>query len=248
AEAQTVVAEPVGVPPLIGRVGRLLDHALRAQRAQPRRQDVGGDPLRPAQELVEVPPAAQQVAHDQQRPAIADEVQRAGDGTVGATHLPRLLRALHHPTFYLRSASFAIQYLHSASDVAGAWFTARAPSVTPLQARAGDHHLGRRKEPDMSDTPILVTGAAGGQQGSPGNWVARFLLERGLPVRAFVHRIHQRSDELSALGAEVVQGDLLDIASVRRATAGVRRAYFVYPVRPGYLEATATFARAAKDP
>lgn len=28
AEAQTVVAEPVGVPPLIGRVGRLFDQAL----------------------------------------------------------------------------------------------------------------------------------------------------------------------------------------------------------------------------
>src|SRR5262245_15983596 len=99
----------------------------------------------------------------------------------------------------------------------------------------------------MADTPILVTGAAGGQQGSTGNWVARFLLERGLRVRAFVHRIDQRSDELSALGAEVVQGDLLDIASVRRATAGVRRAYFLYPVRPGLLEATTTFAVAAKD-
>src|SRR5262249_59263039 len=107
---------------------------------------------------------------------------------------------------------------------------------------------GRRKEPDMSDTPILVTGAAAGQQGSTGNWVARFLLERGLRVRAFVHRIDQRSDELSALGAEVVQGDLLDIASVRRATAALHPAHFVYPVRPGFLEATATFARAAKDP
>ncbi|MCW2929541.1 MAG: hypothetical protein JWM19_503 [Actinomycetia bacterium] len=66
-------------------------------------------------------------------------------------------------------------------------------------------------------------------------------------MRAFVHRIDQRSDELSALGAEIVQGDLLDIASVRRATAGVRRAYFVYPVRAGLLEATTTFAVAAKD-
>src|SRR5262249_57320410 len=129
AEAQTLVAEPVGVPPVIGRVGRLLDQALRAQRAQPRRQDVGGDPLRRAQELVEVPPAAQQVPHDQQGPAIADEVQGAGDGTVGATHRPRFLRALHNPTFYLHSASFAIHYLHSASDVAGGWFTAPAPSL-----------------------------------------------------------------------------------------------------------------------
>src|SRR5262249_47779438 len=107
--------------------------------------------------------------------------------------------------------------------------------------------LGRRKEPDMFDTPILVTGAAGGQQGSTGNSVARFLLERGLRVRAFVHRIDQRSDELSARGAEVMQGDLLDIASVGRARAGVRRAFFVCPVRPGLLEATTTFAVAAKD-
>jgi uncharacterized protein YbjT (DUF2867 family) len=86
-----------------------------------------------------------------------------------------------------------------------------------------------------------------GSEGSTGNRVSRFLLERGLRVGAFVHRIDQRSDELSALGAEVVQGDLLDIASVRRATAGVRRAYFVYPVRAGLLEATTTFAVAAKD-
>ena len=106
---------------------------------------------------------------------------------------------------------------------------------------------GEEKELDMSDRPILVTGAAGGPQGSTGNWISRFLLERGLRVRAFVHRIDQRSDELAALGAEVVQGDLLDIGSVRRVTAGVLRAYFVYPVRAGLLEATTTFAVAAKD-
>jgi hypothetical protein len=44
----------------------------------------------------------------------------------------------------------------------------------------------------MSDAPILVTGAAGGPQGSSGNWVSRFLLERGVRVRAFVHRIDER--------------------------------------------------------
>jgi uncharacterized protein YbjT (DUF2867 family) len=106
---------------------------------------------------------------------------------------------------------------------------------------------GEDKELVMSERPILVTGAAGGPQGSSGNWISRFLLERGLPVRAFVHRIDERSDELSALGAEVVQGDLLDIASVRRALAGVRRAYFAYPVQAGLLEATTIFAVAAKD-
>jgi hypothetical protein len=99
---------------------------------------------------------------------------------------------------------------------------------------------GEDKELVMSERPILVTGAAGGPQGSSGNWISRFL-------RAFVHRIDERSDELSALGAEVVQGDLLDIASVRRALACVRRAYFAYPVQAGLLEATTIFAVAAKD-
>ena len=36
--------------------------------------------------------------------------------------------------------------------------------------------------------PILVTGAAGGTQGSTGRLVASLLLEQGLPVRALVHR------------------------------------------------------------
>lgn len=109
-------------------------------------------------------------------------------------------------------------------------------------ARSREQDVERRRDRNTSDTPILVTGAAGGQrgstgfntgsEGSTGNVVARLLLESGLPVRAFVHRIDERSDELSALGAEVVNGDLLDIASVRRAVAGVRRAYFVYQSHP----------------
>ncbi len=37
--------------------------------------------------------------------------------------------------------------------------------------------------------PILVTGAAGGMQGSTGRQVASLLMERGIPVRAFVHKL-----------------------------------------------------------
>jgi hypothetical protein len=48
---------------------------MLAQGAQPRRQNVCGYSLRRAQEIVEVPLATQQVTHDQQRPAIADDVQ-----------------------------------------------------------------------------------------------------------------------------------------------------------------------------
>ena len=48
-------------------------------------------------------------------------------------------------------------------------------------------------------------------------------------------------------GVEVVYGDLLDFGQVRAALDGVRRAYFVYPIRPGIVQATAYFAQAAKD-
>jgi uncharacterized protein YbjT (DUF2867 family) len=76
--------------------------------------------------------------------------------------------------------------------------------------------------------PILVTGAAGGAQGSTGRQVARLLLEQGISVRAFVHKLDTRSDELRQQGAEVVEGDLLSPASVEAALRDVKRAYFTY--------------------
>ena len=92
---------------------------------------------------------------------------------------------------------------------------------------------------------ILVTGAAGGQQGSTGRLIAMHLLKQGISVRAFVHRLDARSDELIERGAEVVEGDLLDPASVQTALKGMSRAYFSYPVQDGLLEATTIFADSA---
>src|SRR6516165_4186707 len=98
----------------------------------------------------------------------------------------------------------------------------------------------------MSKT-ILVTGAASGYQGSTGNRILHLLVKRGFKVRALVHKIDERSQRLEKLGAEVLQGDLLDLDSVRKTLRGVKRAYFTYPVDDGLLEATATFAAAARD-
>jgi uncharacterized protein YbjT (DUF2867 family) len=95
--------------------------------------------------------------------------------------------------------------------------------------------------------PILVTGAAGGSQGSTGRRIAALLLEKGIPARAFVHKLDARSDALRELGAEVVQGDLLDRDSVRASLKGIKRAYFTYPVTDGLLEATTIFAMAARE-
>jgi uncharacterized protein YbjT (DUF2867 family) len=94
---------------------------------------------------------------------------------------------------------------------------------------------------------IFVTGAAGGTQGSTGRQVAALLLDKGVPVRAFVHKLDARSNALQELGAEVVQGDLLDPVSVRASLRGIKRAYFTYPVADGLLEATTIFATAARE-
>ena len=94
----------------------------------------------------------------------------------------------------------------------------------------------------MSTKTFLVTGATG----MTGGHTARLLLGRGHRVRAFVHRADERSEALDALGAEVVVGDLQDLHAVSAALIGIEAAYFVYPIRPGLIEATAYFAEAAR--
>src|SRR6516225_8726418 len=95
--------------------------------------------------------------------------------------------------------------------------------------------------------PVLVTSAAGGRQGKTGRHVSEMLLAQGIPVRAFVRQIDDRSERLRALGAEIVQGDFLDIRSVQRAAQGTSSVYFAYPVQDGLLDATATMALAARQ-
>src|SRR6202047_850420 len=95
--------------------------------------------------------------------------------------------------------------------------------------------------------PVLVTSAAGGRQGKTGRHVSEMLLKRGIPVRAFVHKIDERSEALRAQGAEIVEGDFLDVRSVKRAVEGTASVYFAYPVQDGLLDATAAMAVAARE-
>ncbi|AYL99295.1 NAD-dependent epimerase/dehydratase family protein [Mucilaginibacter celer] len=90
---------------------------------------------------------------------------------------------------------------------------------------------------------ILVTGAAG----DTGTHVVSQLLKAGANVRAMVRQEDQRSDALKNSGAEIVVGDLNDFNSVSAALKGMNTAYFVYPLAPGLLEATAYFAQAARE-
>ena len=95
------------------------------------------------------------------------------------------------------------------------------------------------------DNPILVTGAAGAV-GGIGRNLTDFLLARGHKVRALVRREDQRAEALRRLGAEVVEGDLTDLASMHRAVEGCRRIYFGMSVSPAYLEATVNTAAVAR--
>ncbi len=71
---------------------------------------------------------------------------------------------------------------------------------------------------------ILVTGATGQQGGA----VARKLLERGFAVRVLTRDTQKpAAKELAGLGAEVVEGDLDDRASIERALEGVRGVFSV---------------------
>ncbi len=66
-------------------------------------------------------------------------------------------------------------------------------------------------------------------------------------MRAFVHRYDGRSAYLEKQGIEIAVGDLLDFTTIRPALEGVWGAYFVYSIAPGLIEATASFAQAAKE-
>ena len=65
-------------------------------------------------------------------------------------------------------------------------------------------------------------------------------------MRALVRREDERAEALRRLGAEVVEGDLTDLASMHRAIEGCRRIYFGMSVSPAYLEATVNTAAVAR--
>ena len=76
---------------------------------------------------------------------------------------------------------------------------------------------------------LILTYGAGGAQGAP---VAHGLLEKGYQVRALVKHLEKNAG-LANAGAEVVQGDLGDLESLRRATRGVSKVFLMLPFSGG---------------
>lgn len=95
----------------------------------------------------------------------------------------------------------------------------------------------------MPNPKILVTSAAG----HTGYAAVLNLLEKGFPVRAFVHRRDVRAQALEKAGAEVFCGDLFDYRDIRTALIGVQRAYHIPPFAPNLLEEAMLFALAAEE-
>jgi NAD(P)H dehydrogenase (quinone) len=95
----------------------------------------------------------------------------------------------------------------------------------------------------MASQPVLVTGATG----DTGGYTIHALTKLDVLIRAIVHKDDERAERLRASGVEVVLGDLLDLDSVRSAMEGISAAYFVYPLVPGLIDATAYFAQAARE-
>jgi uncharacterized protein YbjT (DUF2867 family) len=71
---------------------------------------------------------------------------------------------------------------------------------------------------------ILLTGVTG----KTGGETARQLLKKGARVRAVV-RDEAKAAELKAAGAELVVGDMADAGTVRRALAGIEKAFLLLP-------------------
>lgn len=94
----------------------------------------------------------------------------------------------------------------------------------------------------MTNPEILITGATG----KTGFYAAKTMLEKGYSVRAMARDTSEKTNELKELGAEIVFADFLDLASLERATQGIKRAYFVYPPADRLLEGTANFIVAAQ--
>lgn len=89
---------------------------------------------------------------------------------------------------------------------------------------------------------ILVTGATG----TTGNLVVSKLQAQGIATRALVRTVDERSQTLENMGAEVVQGDLLNPHDINKAMKGISRVYFVYPFQDNLPKSAGLIAKAAK--
>lgn len=96
----------------------------------------------------------------------------------------------------------------------------------------------------MSIAPKMLVTSAAGHVGSAAVYQ---LLEKGVPVRAFVRKADQRAQAMQDLGAEVFVGDIRDFRDLERAMDGVKRAFHTPPFSTNTLYDSTLFAIAAEQ-
>ncbi|QDG75814.1 NmrA family NAD(P)-binding protein [Labrenzia sp. PHM005] len=96
----------------------------------------------------------------------------------------------------------------------------------------------------MSTLPNILVTSAAGKTGLP---LTLQLLEKAFPVRAFVRKRDNRSDLLAKAGAEIIVGDQYALSDMRKAMAGMQRAYQCAPTAPNGLHYNAVFTVAAVE-
>jgi uncharacterized protein YbjT (DUF2867 family) len=89
---------------------------------------------------------------------------------------------------------------------------------------------------------VLISNAGG-----VGRAVLELLRSQDVPVRVMVRRDDERAQQLRALGAEVVLGDLTRPETVAPALEGVGRMYLAMPVSADHLLATTVVASVARE-
>ncbi len=95
----------------------------------------------------------------------------------------------------------------------------------------------------MSQADILVSGATGRTGGA----AIDTLLKMNRRVRAYVRSDGEAAQALRNKGVEIAVGDFTDLDAIRSAMGGIRSAYFLHPISPGIVHASAFFAQAAKE-
>jgi uncharacterized protein YbjT (DUF2867 family) len=95
----------------------------------------------------------------------------------------------------------------------------------------------------MSSEKILVSGATG----RTGGGAIDELLKMGKSVRAYVRSDDERAAALRRRGIDIALGDFTSIDDIRAAMEGISSAYFLHPIAPGIISASAYFAEAAKE-
>jgi len=96
----------------------------------------------------------------------------------------------------------------------------------------------------VSIKPRILVTSAGGKTGLP---VTLQLLEKGIPVRAFLRRRDRRAELLERAGAEIFIGDQYALSDMRQAMQGMTRAYQCAPTAPNGLHFNAVFTVAANE-